>query len=162
MHSFSFWQSEDILSLLSPRSCGWDRPLSWGLKDVRSCVFAWCFVMLSVKHEFLSSWFGLMCSDCFVSGPRSLSCPLFSGLWNKERDVQLCQGLKSPQNSETLNGTQKDLVWDKTEQKTAPSFRGSRRKSNYWKWPQCHHNLSAAWGPFQSTPNRLPGAVLLS
>lgn len=94
--SFSSWQSEDILSLLSPRSSGWDRPLSWGLKDVQSCVFAWCFVMLSVKHEFLSSWFGLMCSDCFVSGSQSFSCPLFSGLWNKERDVQLCQGLKSP------------------------------------------------------------------
>lgn len=92
----------------------------------------------------------------FCVSPQSVSCPLFSGLWNKERDVQLCQGLKSPQDSEILSGTQNDLVCNKTKQKTAPSFRGSRKKSNHWKLPQCHHSLPAAWGPSSPDPIDCP------
>lgn len=102
-----------------------------------------------------------MCSDCFAAGPQSFPGLFSLVLWNKERDVQLFQGLKSPQDSEVLSGTQKDKVCNNTKQRTAPSFRESRKKSNHWKWPQCHQCLPAAWGPFQCRPTRLPGAMLL-
>lgn len=69
---------------------------------------------------------------------------------------------EGPEDSEVLKMTQKGLVGENTKQKTAPSFRWVGRRVIIGSDPSITTmGLPAAWGPFQSRPNGLPGAVLV-